>query len=45
MVTVRLMTPVDAGVRNPDAETWGRVTETMDLLIQGLGAREPCLMQ
>ncbi len=33
MVTSQLMTVVDPGISNPDAETWERVTETMDLLI------------
>ncbi|MFW6135434.1 MAG: DUF1931 family protein [Chloroflexota bacterium] len=32
-VTTRLMTVADPGISNPDAETWERVTETMDLLI------------
>lgn len=33
MVTVELMPTVDPGVDNPDDDTWGRVRETMDLLI------------
>jgi len=33
MVTAQLMTIVDPGISNPDAETWDRVTETMELLI------------
>ncbi|MEA3376100.1 MAG: DUF1931 family protein [Chloroflexota bacterium] len=33
MVTTQLMTVVDPGISNPDAETWDRVTETIDLLI------------
>lgn len=33
MVTAQLMTVVDPGISNPDAETWERVNETLDLLI------------
>lgn len=33
MVTVQMMTVVDPGVSNPDAETWDRTTEAIDLLI------------
>lgn len=33
MVATQLMTVVEPGISNPDAETWDRVTETMDLLI------------
>ncbi|MFO7743266.1 MAG: hypothetical protein R6X31_13240 [Anaerolineae bacterium] len=32
-IFTQLMTVVDLGISNPDADTWDRVTETIDLLI------------